>query len=307
MFSISSHYSRIFIDRRKTLVAAALDWEMAYGIAPQITSCLSEIDAALLIGMQIDPHSSKQLENAKLSDYQLEPTYADIMQGKSAVRKGFDFEFKGKRIQVKANRPSGKPGSKVTLAPKPKNLEWDYLIYMLYKQNYDLLEAWLWSLDDYKKYLEHRKRISPDGYRLGLKINIEIPLQQAIHYPFNLSAISENEKKRFHTGEISSCEMIRSIESNLHAAMIDCVGQIIQQNRITLPNIAVLFDLPKELLFFRVYGMYGGFKIWVDQTQPNLALYAYAFSRIHEGAERLYKVDTNGFKLIWRDGHLHLD
>jgi hypothetical protein len=44
--------------------------------------------------------------------------------------RGHDFEFKGQRHQVKANRRSGKPGSVVTLVPKAKNFDWDVLIWI---------------------------------------------------------------------------------------------------------------------------------------------------------------------------------
>ena len=81
---------------RARLVRTALDWQERYGVAPSITSTLAEYDAALLIGL--DPGE-----------------YGEQMQRRTAVSRGFDFTHRGKRYQVKASRPSGKPGSKVTL------------------------------------------------------------------------------------------------------------------------------------------------------------------------------------------------
>jgi hypothetical protein len=49
-----------------------------------------------------------------------EEAYSRFMQDKTAVAKGLDSEWSGYRYQVKANRPSGKPGSRVTLVPKPR-------------------------------------------------------------------------------------------------------------------------------------------------------------------------------------------
>ena len=60
------------------------------------------------------------------------------MQDRTAVAKGLDFEWSGCRYQVKANRPSGKPGSRVTLVPKPKNYDWDRLIWILYNVDYEI-------------------------------------------------------------------------------------------------------------------------------------------------------------------------
>lgn len=94
---------------RDKLVEITLEWEHRYGVAPHITSAISEYDASRLIQCS-------------------EEDYCRQMQGKTAVSKGHDFVLDGKRYQVKANRPSGKPGSFVTLVAKANNYEWDYLI-----------------------------------------------------------------------------------------------------------------------------------------------------------------------------------
>jgi len=84
---------------RQTLVDTALAWQRRYGVAPAITSAVSELDAASLVGMTDDE-------------------YSDYMQDKTAVAKGHDFIHKGVRYQIKAHRPSGKPGSRITNAGK---------------------------------------------------------------------------------------------------------------------------------------------------------------------------------------------
>jgi hypothetical protein len=63
----------------------------------------------------------------------------------SSVKKGYDFKYCGARYQVKGNRPRGKPGSFVTLVPKVRNYEWDFLIWILYNPRYEIQEAWLWK------------------------------------------------------------------------------------------------------------------------------------------------------------------
>ena len=101
---------------RNKLVDTALQWQERFGVAPSITSAISEYDAALLVGMT-------------------ENEYSDYMQDKTAVCKGADFIFNKTRYQVKANRPSGKKGSFVTMVPKATNYEWDKLIWILYDKN----------------------------------------------------------------------------------------------------------------------------------------------------------------------------
>lgn len=133
---------------RKTLVETALNWERAFGNAPAITSALSEYDAAMLVGLTEDE-------------------YSQSMQGATAVQKGFDFSHQGKRYQVKGNRPSGKPGSKVSLIPKATNYDWDYLVWVLYDQKYVVMEAWLWNVDTYKAAFHEVTRLSPAHMRKG--------------------------------------------------------------------------------------------------------------------------------------------
>ena len=133
---------------RDELVKIALQWQEKFGVAPSITSTISEYDAAMLVGMS-------------------ENEYSDYMKDKTAVNKGSDFVFKNIRYQVKANRPSGKKGSFVTMVPKATNYEWDRLIWILYDKNYEIQEAWEWGIEEYKKAFDAIKRLSPDHYRKG--------------------------------------------------------------------------------------------------------------------------------------------
>lgn len=133
---------------RGILVDIALQWPAKFGVAPQITTVVSEYDAAMLVGMS-------------------EGQYSKYMQDKTAVNRGYDFVFNHKRYQVKANRPSGKPGSFVTMVPKASNYEWDILIWILYDKNYVIQEAWEWSMKEYKLAFDNIKRLSPDHYRKG--------------------------------------------------------------------------------------------------------------------------------------------
>jgi hypothetical protein len=97
---------------RDRLVAVALEWQSRYGVAPSITAPISELDASITAPIS-------ELDAARLVGMP-EEAYSRFMQDKTAVAKGLDFEWSGNRYQVKANRPSGKPGSKVTLVPKPR-------------------------------------------------------------------------------------------------------------------------------------------------------------------------------------------
>lgn len=133
---------------RDKLVEIALQWQTKYGVAPQITSAVSEYDAAMLVGMS-------------------ENEYSEYMQDKTAVNKGSDFVFNNVRYQIKGNRPSGKPHSSVTKVANARNYEWDKLIWILYDKNYIMQEAWEWEVEDYKLEFDSKNRLSPNDYRKG--------------------------------------------------------------------------------------------------------------------------------------------
>ena len=147
---------------RNKLVDIALDWQENFGVAPSITSAISEYDAAMLIGMP-------------------ESEYSDYMQDKTAVSKGADFIYKNTRYQVKANRPSGKKSSFVTMVPKALNYEWDQLIWILYDSKYVIQEAWEWSVQDYKYAFDTKKRLSPNDYRKGKCLYLSGESQVQVH------------------------------------------------------------------------------------------------------------------------------
>lgn len=136
---------------RERLVNAVLEWERRFAVAPSATSALSEFDAAMLVG-----HTPE--------------SFARQAQGRTAVSRGTDCEFGGVAYQVKANRPSGKPGSFVTLVAKATNYEWDRLIWVLYDRHFVIQEAWLWSVDDYRREFDSVKRLSPAHMRRGTRL-----------------------------------------------------------------------------------------------------------------------------------------
>jgi hypothetical protein len=136
---------------RAQLARSSLEWERRFAVLPSITGAVAEFDAARLKG-----------------------TSLEIGRGRTAsataVKKGWDFEKEGVRYQVKGNRPSGKPGSRVTLVSKAKNYDWDMLIWILYDRSYNIQEAREWSRESYRRRLGGKRRLSPTDMRLGRRI-----------------------------------------------------------------------------------------------------------------------------------------
>ncbi|MFC5390654.1 hypothetical protein U0030_01035 [Brevundimonas bullata] len=136
------------IELRERLVSTALEWQRRFGVAPSITSAISEYDAAVLVGVPMN----------KL---------AEAIGDASAVRKGFDFVWEGKRYQVKANRPSGRRGSTVTKCAKASNYDFDVLIWLLYDPHYVIQEAWRWDAADYRSICGPLVHVRPQHMRQG--------------------------------------------------------------------------------------------------------------------------------------------
>ena len=134
---------------RDRLVKVALEWQQKFGVAPHITSAISEYDVALLVGCS-------------------EADYSTQMALRTAVGRGYDFIHANERYQVKANRPSGKPGSPVTLVSNPTNDEWDRLVWVLYNESFVMQEAWAWRLGEFRQEFSPKQRLSPAHMRQGL-------------------------------------------------------------------------------------------------------------------------------------------
>ena len=136
---------------RNLLVGVSLEWEKRFSVAPGITSAVAEYDAAKLKETSLEIGKGREASD-------------------TAVTKGVDFRKGNLRYQMKSNRPSGKPGSPVTLVGKASNYNWDQLIWILYDRVYHLKEAWEFSGDDYRRRFDHKKRLSPDDMRSGLRL-----------------------------------------------------------------------------------------------------------------------------------------
>lgn len=142
-------------DLRRRLVAVALEAERAFANAPSVTTAVSEYDAPMLIGLS-------------------EAQYSRSMQGLTAAQKGYDFKFGESRYQVKGNRPSGKPGSRITKVLSALNYDWDQFIWILYDTNYEIQEAWLWDVNAYRNEFHGIKRLSPAPMRRGKRLALEL-------------------------------------------------------------------------------------------------------------------------------------
>ncbi len=149
---------------RDQLVQTVLKWENMFGFFPGqagITAAVSEYDAAMMLG-----HN--------------EAEYIISIAGRGPVGRGHDFVFEKKRIQVKANRPGGRPGDAVWNAgPKVKTDGWDILIYILYDKDYVPQEAYKFDCDTYERLFSDKKSLRLDDMRKGNKLS-NISLNRAI-------------------------------------------------------------------------------------------------------------------------------
>jgi len=136
---------------REQLIKLCLDWEKLLGVAPHITGAISEFDAMKLIGM-----SEKEI--------------LDESKDKTSRQKGHDFIHNDVKYQVKANRPSYRKNSPVTITAKAKNYDFDKLIWILYNQEFVIQEAYEWNVNEYKEKCEFLKQVRPVHLRQGKRV-----------------------------------------------------------------------------------------------------------------------------------------
>ena len=136
---------------RDQLVSIALDWQRIYGNAPSITGTLGEYDAAMLVGCSEDAYQTQ-------------------MRDRSVVAAHYDFVHQGLRYQVRANRPSGRRGSPVTLVSKPRSYEWDYFVWVHYHTDFRLREVWRWTVAEFQTQFASVTRLSPTHVRRGERL-----------------------------------------------------------------------------------------------------------------------------------------
>ncbi|MBF8272302.1 MAG: hypothetical protein HW380_1407 [Magnetococcales bacterium] len=179
---------------RDELVRVALAWEKVYGVAPSITSTVSEYDAAILVGMTLEE-------------------YGQFMKNRTAVSRGSDFIHQGVRYQIKANRPSGKPGSRVTWVPDAReNRDWDYIIWVLYDRKYVMQEAWQLSVEEYEDGLSKKKRLSPDDYRSGRILYLHPSVSKARMQPAReIPSSKDYTKYRFNGNQYGKGRLVLAI------------------------------------------------------------------------------------------------
>lgn len=139
------HFGRLS-KLRKQLVELCLKWEKLVGVAPSITSAISEYDAMVLVGIN-------------------EENIIKTAKDKTSRQKGYDFINKGIKYQVKANRPSYKKNSPVTITSKAKNYDFDKLIWILYDSKFIIQEAWICEVNNYKEKLGQLKEVRPKHIR----------------------------------------------------------------------------------------------------------------------------------------------
>lgn len=136
---------------RDQLVSIALEWQRTYGNAPAITGTLGEYDAAILVGCTEDEYRTQ-------------------MRERSVVARDYDFVHQDLRYQVRANRPSGRRGSPVTLVAKPRRYEWDYFVWVHFHTDFRLREVWRWTVADFRAQLGDVPRLSPSHVRRGERL-----------------------------------------------------------------------------------------------------------------------------------------
>lgn len=145
------------------LINISLKWEKEYGIVPKILPEILKYDAVIYIDYDLDAYA-KQIKTRKTNP------------------SGYDILFKGKKYLVKGGRRIGENISTISPMDKPKNKNWDYLIWILYDQEFKVLEVWQWENKVFYKKFQNKTRITADKMRTGKYLYINDDMKQEFEF-----------------------------------------------------------------------------------------------------------------------------
>ena len=104
-------------------------------------------------------------------------------------------------------------------------------------------------------------------------------------------------------------QTLQAIEAHLHALIRYRAGQLIEEHAVRLPSLGVMLTerateefMPApgeaEVWFFRVPGMYGGFRLRWIADEPEAKLEAVSFCCVVGGSGQRHEITAHGCVLV---------
>ncbi|HNS37683.1 MAG TPA: ankyrin repeat domain-containing protein [Anaerolineaceae bacterium] len=95
-------------------------------------------------------------------------------------------------------------------------------------------------------------------------------------------------------------DVLSRIQGHFHAVILGRARDLVEGEKLRLPELEPLLEYPQEPTWFAIPGMYGGFSYWIE-TKPSPILWAESWCRVAGGSGQRHAVSPFG-SLLTEEG-----
>lgn len=92
--------------------------------------------------------------------------------------------------------------------------------------------------------------------------------------------------------------VLAKMQAHFHEVIRGRVAELVDRNRLRLPELPPLLELEREKVYFPVPGMYGGFSYRLEQDGVNAKLVVESWSRVSGGSGQRHEITSEGSALV---------
>jgi len=93
-------------------------------------------------------------------------------------------------------------------------------------------------------------------------------------------------------------DILLSIQGHFHEVIRERAGDLIEEHKLVLPELARLLRTKKLKAWFRIPGMCGGFSYWLEDDGLEIKLISESWCRVVGGSGQRHEVTVNGSRLV---------
>ena len=93
-------------------------------------------------------------------------------------------------------------------------------------------------------------------------------------------------------------ETLKAIQLHFHEVIRGRARKLIDQHRVSLPELAPLVNTSELKAWFPVPGMYGGFSYWLEGEGEEARLICESWCRVVGGSGERHEVTAKGSRLV---------
>ena len=92
--------------------------------------------------------------------------------------------------------------------------------------------------------------------------------------------------------------VLLKVQVHFHQVIRGRVDDLVKKQSLRLPELEPLLELDRPCMWFRVPGMYGGFKYWLETTRVGVKLVSESWCRVAGGSGQRHEVTSAGSQLL---------